>query len=460
VRATSPFSVKLRGSQNMKKLPWVSWKFWKRTPAPLKRRVHLGIDYGTSTSKIVLRDNGAPGGASAVLVLHNGSLLIPSRVCVTASELFFGDDTKTFARCDISDSLKMRVAVEVSGNPKYFLSPATTLPAGFSAADLAALTVWFLISEGHRAVAAQLNGRMEGVEMGMSMGVPVEFFHDSQLRASFLSIARRAWTLYCNEGLADSALLIDKARRVLEKYPVPLSTIPDREIEDWIDNRATVAVNSPIDIIRSEDEAAIWWLMRSPSVRAGPYAKIDIGAGTTHANLFRIFGAAQSPKRSLVRSGAAAVPVGMDAVGRAIAQCQGLNDDCLALRGLELPVLRANAKIREALMSVGEQIYDSYRKAWIETRRKMGSNALELSSWRQHKVFVTGGGSLLPFLVDTVRMHPDQQEPLSVMTLEQPTDLVRADHKKLTREEMPFLTVAYGLCNIESFLPNPYVRDT
>src|SRR5580700_3718552 len=132
----------------------------------------------------------------------------------------------------------MRVAVEVSGNPKYFLGPATTLPAGFTAADLAALTVWFLISEGHRAVAAQLNGRMEGVEMGMSMGVPAEFFHDSQLRAAFLSIARLAWTLYCNEGLADSVLLIDNARRVLEKHPVPLSTVPDREIQHWIDNRA------------------------------------------------------------------------------------------------------------------------------------------------------------------------------------------------------------------------------
>ena len=88
---------------------------------------------------------------------------------------------------------------------------------------------------------------------------------------------------------------------MLGKHSVPLSAIPDDEVQNWIDNRATVAVNSPIDIIRSEDEAAIWWLMRSRSVRAGPYAKIDIGAGTTHANLFRIFGPVQTPKRSLVR---------------------------------------------------------------------------------------------------------------------------------------------------------------
>jgi len=444
----------------MKRLPWPPWKSWYRAPASSKRRIHLGIDYGTSVSKIVFRDNGAPGGNRAVLVLHNGSFRFPSRICMTASELLFGDDTKAASDCEIYDSLKMRVAVEVSGDPKYFLGARTRLPDGFTAADLAALTVWSLISEGHRAVAAQLNGRMDGVEMGMTMGVPMDFFNDKQLRASFLSIARRAWTFYCEEGLLDSPFLIEKARRVLEKHPVPVSAISDDEIQDWIDNRATIAVNSPIDIIRYEDEAAIWWPLRSPSVGAGPYAKIDIGAGTTQVNLFRIFGPVQSPKRSMVRSGAAAAPFGMDAVDRAIAQCQGLDGDCLGLRGAEQSILQTDVKVREALMPVGEQIYDSYREAWMEACRKIGKNELELSSWRQHKVFVTGGGSFLPFLVDTFKTHPGQRELLSVMKLEQPIDLIRADRKEITSEELPFVTVAYGLSNMESFLPNPYVRDT
>jgi hypothetical protein len=443
----------------MKQLPWASWKFWNRAPTSPKR-VHLGIDYGTSVSKIVFRDRASAGGERAVLVLRNGSFRIPSRVCMTSTEILFGHDTNSAAGCDIYESLKMQAAAEVSACPKYYVGPPTTLPDGFSAADLAALTVWFLISEGYRAVEAHLNGRMDGVEMGMSMGVPMPFFSDRQLRAAFLSIASRAWTFYCKEGLADPSLLIEKARRVLEKHPVALSPIPDHEVEDWIDNRAIVAVNSPIDIIRSEDEAAIWWLMRSPSVRAGPYAKIDIGAGTTHANLFRIFGPVQSPKRSLVRFGAAAVSVGTDAVDRAMAECEGGNSDCLALRGFEQLILQAKTKVREALMPVGEQICDAYRNAWIETCRKIGSNALELSCWRQHKIFVTGGGSLLPFLVDKVRMLPDTREPLSMMTLEQPIDLIRADHKKVANEELLFVTVAYGLSNIESFLPNPYVRDT
>ena len=443
----------------MKKLPWASWKFWNRVPVSPIRRVHLGIDYGTSISKMVFRDNTPTRGESAVLVLHNGSVRIPSRVCMTTTELLFGDDTKCSADCAIYDSLKMRVAVEVSGDRKYFVGPEITLPDGFTAADLAALTVWFLISEGHRAIAVKCEGRMEGVETRMSMGVPMAFFNNRQLRASFLSIANRAWTFFCNEGPIDSTLLLWKARGAMEKYPVVPSAISDREVEARIENRTLVSVNSPIDIIRSEDEAAVWWLLRSPSVRAGPYATVDLGAGSSQANLFRIFGVEQTVRRSMVRYGAAAVPVGMDAVDRAIAECQGLNGDCLALRGFEQSILQTDTRVPEALIPVGEQIYDSCRKAWSEACSKMGSKALELSSWRQQNVFVTGGGSRLQSLVDTVRMHPDQGERLSLTTMEQPSDLVRPDHREIPTDELPFVTVAYGLSNIQSYLPNPYSRD-
>lgn len=426
----------------MKRLPRAPWKFWDRNQASPKRRVHLGIDYGTSASKIVFRDYGAPRGETAVLIPRNGSVLIPSRVCMSATELLFGDNTKTNGEYEIYESLKMRVAAEVSGNPKYH-SGSTTLPQGFTAADLAALTVWFLISEGQRAAAAQFDGRLEGVEIGMTMGVPLPFFNDGELKASFLGIARRAWSFYCNEGLLDSALSIERALRVLAKHQVVLLPIPDQEGREWI---------------RCEGEASNWLVLHSP-IGIGPFAKVDIGAGTTHTSLFRVFGKLRTPKRSLAPFGAAAVPIGMDAVDRAIAECEGLNTDCLVLRGSEASILQANAKVHGALVPVRKHIYDSYRKAWSEVSAKLSSNALELIAWRQHKVVVIGGGSLLPLLVDTFRTHPDHQEPLSVLTLEQPTDLVRADRRKIPSEELPFVAVAYGLSQLESHLPNPYCRD-
>jgi len=431
----------------MNRLPWASWRLWKRNRPTPRRQVHLGIDYGVSTSKIVFRNCDPSGGASCVLVLNNGSGRIPSRVCATATALLFGHDHDTLpaTACDSYESLKMRVAAEVTTNPAYRVDGTTKLPEGFSAADLAALTVWFLISMGHRAVAAQFKEHMEGVELDMKMGVPMDFLNDKELRATFLGIARRAWSFYCHEGLLDSEVPIEQARRLLEKHPLVLSPLPEEEARKWI---------------RCEGEAALWLVLHSPSVGIGPYASVDVGAGTTHTSLFRIFGKLQTIKRSLAPFGAAAVPVGMDKVDRAIAECQALKGDFVMLRGSESAILQANAKIREALFAVSDQIYDSYRKAWEEAYTKLSSNSLELIAWRQHKVVITGGGSLVPFLVDTIRMHPAERAPLPVLALEQPTNFVRADRRNFTSEDLQFAGVAYGLSQTEFFLPNPYCRDS
>src|ERR1035438_2602735 len=138
----------------MKRLQWDFWKSRTPIPPPPKRRIHLGIDYGTSTSKLVFRDYGAPGGEAAILVLRERSFRIPSRVCFTDRELVFGDDRKASQGCAIFESVKMQAAAAITGVPGYYFGPVRTLPDGFTAVDLAVLTVWFLISEGNRATAA------------------------------------------------------------------------------------------------------------------------------------------------------------------------------------------------------------------------------------------------------------------------------------------------------------------
>ena len=187
---------------------------------------------------------------------------------MTAMEFLFGDLHKTADQCDVYESVKMMAAADFSKGARYYFGPARTMPNGFSAADLATLTVWFLISEGHRAIDGYLSRKMEGVSIGMTMGVPMSFYRDPRLRSLFLNIARRAWSIYRQEGFLGPALLVEKGRSILEKYR--WSSVPttlDSEIRDWI---------------RSEGEAAMWWPFQSPAVSAGPYAKVDIGAGTTH----------------------------------------------------------------------------------------------------------------------------------------------------------------------------------
>jgi hypothetical protein len=428
----------------MKKLPWAFWRSREQMPASPKRRVHLGIDYGTSSSKIILRDYGAPGGEAAFVVLRNGSFRIPSRVCVTANEVVFGDDSKSPEECDIYASLKMRVAVEVTGNQKYYFGPTAKLPGGFTAHDLALLTVWFLISEGHRGVAEYFKGRMEGVSVGMTMGIPMAFFKEPQLKASFLAIAKQAWALYRNEGTIGSVLSLEKARRLLEKYRNASATpTPEYEVREWI---------------RSEAEAAMWYPFQSPAVASGPYAKVDIGAGTTHASLFRIV-QKNGVKTALAFFGAVSVSFGMDAVDNAIAESQRLGGDCLSLRGLEESILRRDGKARGALIPVKEEIYEAYRKAWIETYRKINETVAELTAWRTHKVFVIGGGSLVSTLVEANRVHPGSHAPLDLALLEAPAELKHIDNTRVSKNELPFVAVAYGLSNIGLSIPEAFTPD-
>ena len=160
----------------------------------------------------------------------------------------------------------------------------------------------------------------------------------------------------------------------------------------------------------------------------------------------------------MVRYGAVASAVGTGAVHRAIASGQGLDRDSPRVQDFEQPTLQVNFERSNALMPVARQIYDTYQKAWNDACVKMHGNALEISSWRQQKLFVTGGGSCLPFLVDLLRTHPDFGQA-SLMALELPFDLIRADRQKIARDELPFLSVAYGLSNMESYLPNPYNRE-
>ena len=83
----------------------------------------------------------------------------------------------------------------------------------------------------------------------------------------------------------------------------------------------------------------------------------------------------------------------------------------------------------------------------------------EVKRWDDHKVFVIGGGSLVPLLVERVCVHPGRRQPLQLAMLEQPTDLIRSDNKKISKDELAFVTVAYGLSNIGLSIPEAFTPD-
>ena len=376
-----------------------------------------------------------------MLLLRDGSFRIPSCVCISSSSVMFGQESRP-DRCERYESIKMQAAAEASGQAHYYFGPANRFPTsdGFSAVDLATLAIWFMISEGHRGVSAYLPGSREGFALGMTMGVPMAFFDDDILRPLFLLMARRAWHLYRESGPIGSNISIAEARGALSAVAsISLPDIPNDQVRDWI---------------RSEGEAAMWWPFQSPAVPAGRYVKLDIGAGTSHASLFQIYGDNATPKLGIAFSGAIAVPVGMDAIDSVLARCMGSNGHSSTLRGQEESILQGNLNAVKAIGQVQEDIYHAYRKAWMDTEKKIRNSPAELHAWRDHRMFAIGGGSLVSHLIDPMRRHPSGANPhVQLAPLEIPADFTRMDGSAIRGDELPFASVAYGLSNIGLSIP-------
>jgi hypothetical protein len=412
------------------------------------RVVRLGIDYGTSFSKVVFRDYGAPGGEKAYVIQYKGGFRTPSAVGVEDEEFIFGTDPHENDGTTWYQSVKMRVAGEVKSDyGRYYRGALNALPEGFTAKHLATLTVWFLISEGKRALLEHIRQSSTGTAVvGFSLGMPMSFYDDPSLRAAFLEIARVAWeisrVLSATErvSFSEARTALRVGREEIEK----LGDLADDEIRDWV---------------RTEAEAALWWPFQSPSVSEGPYAQIDIGAGTTNIAIFRIVPrhtATGWVKESLSFFGAVSPPVGMDAVDQALAEWRGeAPENSLAMRGRERRLL--HGRMGEHLVyGVVKQLREAYRQTLLRAFTTHLQSRSERDSWHHHKVFFLGGGSEVDEIVKQLRMSPlpgDESTVLETAWQEKPGDLFMANQTGVTGNVVPHVAVAYGLSSLAAEIP-------
>jgi hypothetical protein len=420
------------------------------------RPVHLGIDYGTSTSKLVLRDYAAAGGERAILVGARSNYRYPSAVSCGGGNIFLGakpSGGSVGGQPDVSyESIKMRVADEVKGSPgRYYYGPPRDFPKGFRARDFAALSVWALITEGERAAREALG--VPDLRLSMTMGIPMSFFADPELREEFLTIARAAWHLHRNRGaLPGGAISLGDARRWLD------------EAFDAIASKGSLSPEQVRNWLRSEAEASMLWAFRSPGVPAGPYLKVDVGAGTTNASMFRILDdhdGGQWVKTGFAFFGTYSGPYGMDAVDHALATHLKMNvEDCLDLRAQEDRLLH-DGVAREAAREAFRQIQNIPVEAWRSGYPKIMTSPYEVQKWEQADVFVIGGGSLVAPLRSYLCNHPmGQGVTMPLRQSDVPTDLSADKGAAVPADLLPFVMVAYGLSNLGLAVPAAETPDS
>ena len=254
----SPSEVSLSGSQVTNPTSTLGLK--RGGPSPT-RRLHLGLDFGTCWSKMVLRDLESSQPRCFAIrppatFKGHGDFRIPSSVVFDGKRLYFGwvGLGRTTAReAVVYDSPKMQAAF----GERYALKSGL-MPPGFASEDLAILAVAYLMEIGRWACsdyARRLPGSPKP-KISMTMGVPMSMLDSEHLADKFLSIARVAFELYRSfPGSIQDGLPADEGLGFVHRA------------KELVASKGRV--QDPRDWIRSEAEAGLLWAFRSPEVSEG-----------------------------------------------------------------------------------------------------------------------------------------------------------------------------------------------
>lgn len=381
------------------------------------RRMHLGVDYGTAWSKLVLRDMEAKAGEPEAFVLRpedkREEYRFPSIVTYYKDRIYFGwqaEAQRDKPGAVVLASLKMRMVDDILGG---FHGIAERLPAGLSEEDLAVLTVFYLLQEGFSAAREYTRQRKAHPKLSMTLGVPMTPVCYPGIQDVFSRVAARAfWILKEGRWRRMQILGIDihDARAALE----------------W-SRDAAKGPPKPEQWVRSEAGAALHWAMWSPKVEAGLYAAVDIGAGTMSTSVFNIVarhdkGAKQWVKDSIAIFGASCGAPAMDAIDEILAkQLDGGNGRLFRGREAEHSAGIGGAAVFEEVLN---RINENRRSAFKQAYQKHKSTTQWATS-RFKGIFLFGGGHRVECLQKRSRRYIWSFSPVDFPTcrLDWPSDL-------------------------------------
>lgn len=268
-----------------------------------RRLVHLGLDYGTSWSKMVFRDYEGRGREQSHVVFENGEarrrgeFRFPSLVCLFDGRLWFGSQAAERGEHDNSttwSSVKIRMAL-----PEHYYGVDVAPPDALAFDDLAALSVAYLLQHGRRDVVSFADRYDSNARMSFTLGVPMSDFDNADLRDRFVDVARVASAIERSDAAPDlrNGIRVSEGRALIDSARQRLAGSQEPDPRQWV---------------RPEVEAALLWAFRSPVTEPGRlHAAVDVGAGTTSSSFFFVTKAhvdGEWIKHGLAFYGAACLP--------------------------------------------------------------------------------------------------------------------------------------------------------
>lgn len=397
-----------------------------------KRRYHLGLDWGTSTTKLVLRDYEQQ---KAFVLMPAGmahSYRYPSTIVRSDDRIYFGFNAEERRKKadKVIDALKADLCIlTVNEGCAQKTSEQE---------DLATLFLAHIISLGLNSAEEHAKRDKAQALMGMTIGFPAEEIEKSSLKHIYMRMAQSAYELAVRSGYDPQGKRYDQACEQVAN------------VRGQIEARGGFVSSSSSyhQWLRPELAAAMYWGIKSPMIERDLYSCIDIGAWTTNTSYFRI---GSSPgtieKDSIIFFGGATGGPGVIKLLKNVAEEH--NQDFISMLGCEEEWLRRRTYVNHI---------EWFKKGCFEVWKRGFHQAYKLepkqSAWDgKVNIMVVGGGSKIP----EVRQHflnafpyPSWKSGPSVPDLGTPSDLFNfPDQGMIPRQpfagDYTFLLVAYGL---------------
>lgn len=435
-----------------------------------KRHVNVGIDFGTSGTKVVYRDQ---VGKKAWVHSFDHELkeyppiVLPSTIRVVAGTMLLGAEAEKETTGMAFRSFKICMACQCgsfkdtdcnlhydqkyhSRSDKAFRVPlgngqtATVTPLMLGAFYLA-----YVIKTVRDHIKKQFERDCD-LLLTYNMCIPLDYLEEHSTKQDFLR------TLFLAEKLADYIDNKCEIGYVMERYTEidrAYAEIPSQEERNTFAQPESLSAVMSYAISRVADE--------------GLYAIIDVGAGTSDCSVFRLV---NYEGRKLVVYSANTYPIGCDAVDNNIlnwligegylSDGQGVhlkNTLLYRIRGLKERISAKPIRIKtpkgtalideerfESLAKpVGENIFKAYRK----TGRMAYEKEKSAEKWKENSLFLIGGGTQIPVIRKKLQQKPaDIVKTIYHRDLAIPEDLwAPKGLNDLVGDHFYLLSVAYGL---------------
>ena len=436
-----------------------------KPPRKHKRLINVGIDFGTSFTKVAFRDYG--DSKTYLLTFHEGGkglppFYIPSTVEIRDGRLFFAWQALHPKETNFS-SFKICLACQektrLTGGPcrinlKGDAAPCFTLESGPHPLHITPfeLTVSFLsyvIGIAKERVQKKYGDRYD-LSITYNMCAPIDQY-ETVLSKEFEKALFLAERIAGFENGQDLIRALELIRREIVLWPV----LPGE------DTRTTFII--------PETYAAIISYVNSRIAEEGLYGVVDIGSGTTDVAFFRL---GISPTKSVTFYEAKTGFIGVDDLVSGIIQestgktnktgsplrgSAGAEYHCVRTSLIDFPIGEERdltyfldgiehrvdkTRLCGLADSVGGKVFEHYRSTWSQAYKKEKS----ASRWKQFTVFTLGGGCRISRVVSPLRSLPwDYLENIQRKKLKIYEEVHLDGKGRFTDEFSDLVPIVYGL---------------